>query len=160
MKVILDSESSPAGSTGRRPIHITAIEVPVTYQAVLSTVPGMHASPAVLPPSDDGADVNVSPPEGGYDFVFHVGVAPPGPLRVETLAHKTGYNAPDADGRYAPIISGTGSGGSPPERGFDKGYEELSDILRTKIDSLGLVKHLKASGVDVRVFRLLLCAIF
>ncbi|OJT11692.1 Pyroglutamyl-peptidase 1 [Trametes pubescens] len=85
-------------------IHITTLEVPVSYQAVLSTVPGLHARPPVLPRSSDPSVAIPQPPPNGFDFIFHVGVAGRGPLRIERLGHKNGYRMKDADGEYAPIV--------------------------------------------------------
>ncbi|KAH9929540.1 peptidase C15 pyroglutamyl peptidase I-like protein [Epithele typhae] len=149
----------------RRPqqIHITTLELPVTYQAVLGAVPGFH----IL---------------NGYDFVFHVGVAGRGPLRIERVGHKNGYRMKDAAGEYAPIVhlpkdpieesesdlsremrmligpplSGSGPEGSqevmdipsPPNRGFGKGYEQFADELSTDVDVPKLIVHLKENGID------------
>lgn len=90
----------------RRPqqIHITVLEVPVSYQAVLNTVPGLHARPPVLPRPNDPAFAIPPPPANGYDFIFHIGVAGRGPLRIERIGHKNGYRMKDADGEYAPIV--------------------------------------------------------
>ena len=90
----------------RRPqqIHITALEIPVSYQAVLSTVPGLHGRPPVLPRPNDPNFAIPPPPANGYDFIFHVGVAGRGPLRIERIGHKNGYRMKDADGEYAPIV--------------------------------------------------------
>lgn len=90
----------------RRPqqIHITVLEVPVSYQAVLSTVPGLYARPPVFPRPRDPAYAIPPPPANGYDFIFHVGVAGRGPLRIERIGHKNGYRMKDADGEYAPIV--------------------------------------------------------
>ena len=85
-------------------IHITTLEIPVSYQAVLSTVPGLYSRPPVLPTPADPAMAIPPPPATGYDFVFHVGVAGRGPLRIERLGHKNGYRMSDVDGQYAPIV--------------------------------------------------------
>ncbi|OBZ68066.1 hypothetical protein A0H81_11879 [Grifola frondosa] len=85
-------------------IHITAVEIPVTYQAVLATVPGLHGRPPVLPHPNDLSLAITPPPDNGYDFMFHIGVAGRGPLRIEKLAHKNGYRMKDADGEYAPVV--------------------------------------------------------
>ena len=59
--------------------------VPVVCGGVLATVPGMHNSPAVLP------TVDIIQQRGKvFDFILHVGVAGPGPLRLVKLARKTG----------------------------------------------------------------------
>lgn len=115
--------------------------VPVVYETVLAVVPGMHARPAVLPPSS-----NRPAPKGGYDFVLHVGVAGPGSLRLENLARKTGYNLPDAEGQYAPVVI---TSNNTHERGFDKDYENFPDVLHTKLETHKLMEHLKASGIEV-----------
>ncbi|KAM5531646.1 hypothetical protein V8D89_014698 [Ganoderma adspersum] len=90
----------------RRPqqIHISALEIPVSYQAVLSTVPGLHGRPPVLPSPNDPSFAVPPPPANGYDFIFHVGVAGRGPLRIERIGHKNGYRMKDGDGEYAPIV--------------------------------------------------------
>ncbi|RPD53517.1 peptidase C15, pyroglutamyl peptidase I-like protein [Lentinus tigrinus ALCF2SS1-6] len=90
----------------RRPqqIHISTLEVPVSYQAVLSITPGLHGRPPVLPRPNDPALAVPPPPANGYDFIFHVGVAGRGPLRIERLGHKNGYRMKDKDGEYAPIV--------------------------------------------------------
>lgn len=85
-------------------IHITVLEIPVSYQAVLSTTPGLHARPPVLPRPNDPSMVMPPPPVNGYDFIFHIGVAGRGPLRIEKLAHRYGYRMKDADGQYAPVV--------------------------------------------------------
>lgn len=101
------------------------------------------------------------PPASGYDFVFHVGVGLPGALAVEQIAHKTGYDRADADGKLAPVVhAGEGSGdsltkqdvlpaGHKSERGFGDGYEQFSDELQTSIDAAGLVEHLGRQGYQV-----------
>ena len=85
-------------------IHITTLEVPVSYQAVLSITPGLHGRPPVLPRPNDPSLAVPPPPANGYDFIFHVGVAGRGPLRIERIGHKNGYRMKDKDGEYAPIV--------------------------------------------------------
>ena len=85
-------------------IYITTLEVPVIYQDVLTIAPGLHAKPPVLPPPADPAYKALHLPENGFDFIFHVGVAGRGPLRLEKLAHKLGYRMKDAEGNHAPIV--------------------------------------------------------
>lgn len=117
--------------------HISALEVPVTYSAVLSTVPPLHESKQ-------------------YDVIFHVGVGLPGLFKVERLAHKTGYNQTDAEGRKCDPISGKNELGDEAhtdaekvKRGFGRGYEEFGEELRTGVDVDGIVKHLKSKGLEV-----------
>ena len=85
-----------------RSIHITTLQIPVLYEAVLEKVPPLLLRPPVLP--EDAAVDCVPPPQNGYDFVFHIGVAGRGPLRMERVGHKLGYHMKDASGKYAPIV--------------------------------------------------------
>jgi hypothetical protein len=183
-----DSLSSPITVDGKaitledrtgesRPIHITAIEVPMTYEAVLNTVPGLHARPPVLPV--DKTRTFVDTPASGYDLIFHVGVAGRGPLRMERLGHKLGYHMKDASGKLATIVQSSpkdnpgpddrllaeniererlgmeivespgGETTARPTRGFGAGYDSISDELMTDIDVLRLVQDLKRSGTEV-----------
>ncbi|PCH43685.1 peptidase C15 pyroglutamyl peptidase I-like protein [Wolfiporia cocos MD-104 SS10] len=123
-------------------IHITALEIPVSYQAVLQTVPGFHARPPVLP--DLGPDVPPPPPTG-YDFMFHIGVAGRGPLRMEKLAHKNGYRMKDADGLYAPVVP---LKEGPRDDTIPEGYESFPEEIHTDIDVAKLIHHLKESGIE------------
>lgn len=117
-------------------VHISALEVPVTYSAVLSTVPPLHASKQ-------------------YDVILHVGVGARGQFKVERLAHKTGYNQTDAEGRECDPISGKNEPSDEAhddaekvKRGFGRGYEEFGEELRTGVDVDGIVKHLKSKGLE------------
>ncbi|KAK0461391.1 uncharacterized protein EV420DRAFT_1640866 [Desarmillaria tabescens] len=83
-------------------IRISTLEIPVEYETILKIVPGLHARPPVLPEQIQSNPLFPPPPERGYDFIFHIGVAGRGPLRMEKLAHKTGYHMKDALGNYAP----------------------------------------------------------
>ncbi|KDQ57541.1 hypothetical protein JAAARDRAFT_69654 [Jaapia argillacea MUCL 33604] len=161
---------------GRRQIHITTLMVPVTYEAVLSLVPGFHTRPPTLPEPHDPAFPIPAPPEGGYDFILHVGVAGRGPLRMEKLGHKLGYGMKDAQGKLAPIVELTasggtaeiteaeriererlpvasvdvsGDGGDQPVRGFGKGYEIFDEEIYTDIDVERLVAVMKESGYQI-----------
>ena len=98
----IDDANTPQPSS--LDIHITTLQVPVTYSAVLSAVPGIYARPPVLPESLDRELAMPDPPQNGYDFIFHVGVAGRGHLRLEQVAHKIGYRMKDADGLYAPVV--------------------------------------------------------
>lgn len=145
------------------------------YAAVLATIPGLHARPPVLPAAARaGAPALPPPPRAGYDLVLHVGVAGQGPLRVERLGHKLGYNFPDAAGQYAPVVEGArgeagassaaealergrlalgaegGGSAGDPVRGFAAGYEPFAGELTTDLDTADLVAHLHKSGVKVR----------
>ncbi|KAG8730895.1 hypothetical protein FRC11_005561 [Ceratobasidium sp. 423] len=96
--------------------HVSALEVPVTYSAVLSTVPPLHLSKQ-------------------YDVILHVGVGLAGGLEIERLAHKTGYNEPDAAGRRF-------------KRGFGPGFEEFGEELSRGVDADEVVRHLKSKGLE------------
>ncbi|KAL4074003.1 hypothetical protein V8B97DRAFT_1274953 [Scleroderma yunnanense] len=157
-----------------REIHITALQVPLTYEAVLSVVPGLHTRPPVLPPSSDPFLPTPSPPPDGYDLFFHVGVIGRGSLRMERVGHKFGYNMKDATGSLAPTVRVSREettqpreaqrteiarlrdynvelpvdGNETPKRGFGKGYELFAEEIYTEVDVEKLVHHLKKSGVE------------
>lgn len=76
--------------------------VPVTYEAVFTIVPGLHARPPVLPGNHSRG--TLPPPLHGYDLIIHVGAGHHGPVSLERFAHKTGYELPDVSGKFAPII--------------------------------------------------------
>lgn len=85
-----------------RSIHISALEIPATYQSIFKIVPGLHLRPPIHP--EKSRDQMPKPPENGYDFMFHIGLAGRGPLRLERCGHKLGYNMKDATGQYAPVV--------------------------------------------------------
>jgi len=89
----------------RRPIHISTLQIPVIYEAVLETVPGLHARPPILP--DSMPPDCLPPPKTSYDFMFHIGVAGRGPLRLERVGHKLGYHMKDATGKLAALVRST-----------------------------------------------------
>ncbi|KAI0786750.1 peptidase C15 pyroglutamyl peptidase I-like protein [Abortiporus biennis] len=161
-----------------RRIHITALEVPVSYPAVLSVVPQIHGRPPYVPRPSDPAMNILPPPVNGYDFVFHVGVAGRGGLRIEKLAHKFGFRMKDGDGSYAPTVvlpkedhvieelslipgltfaeptpnpveaAEANPNDGQPNRGFGEGYKNYSDELYTDIDVARLINYLKENGVE------------
>ncbi|KIM58517.1 hypothetical protein SCLCIDRAFT_86792, partial [Scleroderma citrinum Foug A] len=133
-----------------REVHITALQVPVTYDAVLSTIPGLHTRPPVLPPSSDPSLPLPSPPPDGYDLFFHVGVSDSPLLQLERVAHKFGYDKKDAAGCLAPLdsLESPVDGNETSKRGFGKGYESFAEELYTEMDVEGLVHHLKKCGVE------------
>lgn len=101
----IPSDPAIAGDRQRRPIHISALEIPVVYEAVLERVPGLHSRPPILPeaiPPDC-----LPPPDTSYDFMFHIGVAGRGPLRLERVGHKLGYHMKDATGKLAALVRST-----------------------------------------------------
>lgn len=160
------------GSARRRLVKITTLEIPVSYEAVLDTVPKLHLRPPVLP--EDAKDsLCPLPPSKGYDFIFHVGVAGSGPLRMERLGHKLGYYKTDVNGKLAPIVRGSPSDFerqsdvfvneqpmeslddiSPLSRGFGVGYETFPDGKYAQIVQL-FNHHLQADiYTDIDVSRL------
>jgi len=100
-----------------RDVHLSILQVPVVYEDVLAIVPGLHARPPILPPSADPDLADIIPPADGFDLIFHVGVAGRGPLRMERVGHKFGYNMKDATGCLAPIVRVTRDENSNPNRG-------------------------------------------
>ncbi len=110
------------------------------YQDVLQIVPGLHASPPVLPGefADRASDDK-------YSLIVHIGVARPGPLRFEGLGHKTGYNKPDHENKMADIVDASCN---PPLRGFAASkYSALSEELTTPVDAVAIVNKLAKEGV-------------
>ncbi|EPQ54291.1 peptidase C15, pyroglutamyl peptidase I-like protein [Gloeophyllum trabeum ATCC 11539] len=88
-----------------RQIHITSLLIPMEYGAALAIVPPIHATPPMLPRHGNDSLPFIAPPEDGYDFVLHVGVAGRGPLRMEKVGHKLGYRLKDATGAMAPVVA-------------------------------------------------------
>ncbi|KAH8101496.1 hypothetical protein BXZ70DRAFT_891500 [Cristinia sonorae] len=163
--IVEDPPASP------RQIHITTLEVPVTYDAVLTQIPGLHQSPPVFPTHTDPSFSIPPPPYKGYDFIMHVGVAGPGPLALEKLAHKSGYLSKDVDDKLAPemnaqegekadrelsaaeLFEGERAGGisftsSAIQRGFAEGYETFDEELFTQIDTDELCTYLRSVGAS------------
>ncbi|TCD71417.1 hypothetical protein EIP91_010123 [Steccherinum ochraceum] len=137
---------APPRPDASHPIHITAFEIATEYEAVLTKVPGFHARPPQLPAPADPLFSVSRPPEKGYDFIMHVGVAPPGPLRLEKLGDKTGYNKADAAKLLAPVVGSHLDG--KEIRGFGVGYEKLSEKLETQLNLDDLLQHLKGEGIE------------
>ncbi|KAF5385761.1 hypothetical protein D9615_002459 [Tricholomella constricta] len=170
-EVVLEENAAQA-----HPIHISTLEVPVSYEAVLAVVPGLHARPPILPES--AALLAPTPPPSGYDFIFHIGVAGRGPLRMERQGHKLGYHMKDADGKLASvtrsspkdfsrraedtlvaenqererlgmeIVESIGDTVVRPTRGFGAAYENFPEEITTEIDVTRLVQDLKRSGIE------------
>ncbi|OCH88885.1 peptidase C15 pyroglutamyl peptidase I-like protein [Obba rivulosa] len=120
-------------------IHITTLEIPVTYQAVLNIAPGLHARPPVLPQPEDPAFAIPPPPPNGYDFMFHIGVAGRGPLRIEKLSHKNSYRMKDAEGQYAPIVV-------LPKDGAREAGEPNQELEMERILGLGISPAVASHG--------------
>jgi pyroglutamyl-peptidase len=179
MQMVVDVDH-PNGFPSNDPqhVHISSLQIPPTYDAVLDFVPRIHARPPIVPPTAKIAP----PPEHGYDFVFHIGLAGRGPFRIERLAHKAGYRLKDSLNQHAPVIeflpeptalepsqgemlermranmaimgptSPIDTAVDHPVRGFGKGYELYGEDLQTMIDVERLVYALKEQEVEVTVF--------
>lgn len=149
----------------------------MTYQGVLNIVPRLHLRPPILPDMDD-PDFPPAP-ENGYDFIFHIGVAGRGPLRIERLGHKLGYHMKDASGKLASVVRSSPKDFSRrPDGGFVSsentererlgmepgegtgdavlrptrglsGYDTSPDEITTEIDVMKMVQDLKRVGIDV-----------
>ncbi|KAF4567678.1 hypothetical protein EYR40_006681 [Pleurotus pulmonarius] len=146
--IIVNQQVAVSGSAPRmpRPIHISALQIPVTYEAVLNTVPGLHSRPPILP--EDVDPDFPAPPEEGYDLMFHIGVAGRGPLRMERIGHKLGYQMKDVSGKLASVIISSGENIARQTRGFGAAYETFPDEITTEVDVTRLVQDLKRSGIE------------
>ncbi|KAJ6623567.1 hypothetical protein B0H10DRAFT_1786324 [Mycena sp. CBHHK59/15] len=124
-------------------IHLTSLNIPTLYTAVLDTLPGLHAAPPVLPDAYT-PPCSRAPPDAGFDLLVHVGVAGPGPLFAERRAHKTGYSLPDNDHQPPPLAEGADGrhGFGAPRYGAD-----FAEELYTPIDVDGVVADL-TSGLE------------
>lgn len=159
-------------------IHITSLQVATSYKDVLEIIPRLHARPPVVPSSVQSAP---PPPADGYDFILHVGVAPPDLCRLEAKAHKYGYNKPDANDELAPIVDDPSSRYNPNEpaseaelaegkrleghysgqedhklRGFGSGYEDFDEEIISDLNAKELVEAVNTD--DHKDFRLSLDA--
>ncbi|KAJ7167754.1 hypothetical protein C8R46DRAFT_1094022 [Mycena filopes] len=145
VKTLHDTVITTASMRGKPPkgpkadsIHLTSLNIPTVYTAVLTTLPGLHAQPPVLQPLYTPPTTR-PPPDEGFDLIVHVGVAGPGPLRAERLAHKTGYSLPDYEHQSPPLIIG---GGNLRGFGSPRYGDEFADELFTSIDVDALVGDL------------------
>jgi len=159
--VIPPDESDPERM---RPIHITALQIPPTYEAILDCIPGLHLRPPILPEWADQSFLR--PPDQGYDFLFHIGVVGRGPLRIERQGHKTGYQMKDASGALAAVSTSALSlalggddieldglpsnlvGHDRPIRGFAHGYDKFHEEISTDLEVDSLLHHLKDLGIE------------
>ncbi|KAF7315378.1 Proteophosphoglycan ppg4 [Mycena indigotica] len=131
----------------QKSIHVTSLNIPTVYSAVLDTVPGLHSAPPVLPEKYT-SPISLPLPDEGFDLIIHVGVAGPGNLHVERLAHKTGYALPDYDKQPPPLVNtkGTLRGFGGPRYGA-----EFADEIFTSIDVDKLVRELTTGPKPVSV---------
>jgi len=170
-------------------IHISALQIPPTYDAAFDCVTGLHARPPIIPPTNPPSIKIALPPENGYDLIFHIGLAGRGPFRIERLAHKTGYRMKDSSNLYAPVVeflpettalepsgemldqmrlssasvvgpvSPIDAAVDHPVRGFGKGYESFAEDLPTTIDVEHLVHAMKEQGVEVGISSFLVVSV-
>lgn len=99
-------------------------------------------------------------PEGGYDFILHVGTGNTGPLELESCAHKVGYNKfadiaskiPDLvgyrdtkvpDGKKTKVVK-------MPIHGYGAEYEEFPETIDVTVDVQKMVTDLRRGGVSIR----------
>lgn len=125
-----DADETPPDDSPRQ-VHITALQVPMSYQSVLSIIPGLHSKNPVVPyPTDDPSYIIPPPPPQGYDFIFHVAVAGRGPLRLEKVSHKLNYRMKDVEGQYAPIVI------PPPKESNGQSEEDMMEVIAAGFHSI------------------------
>jgi len=134
-----------------REIHLSTLQVPVTYEDVLAIVPGLHARPPVIPPSIDPDLSNITPPPDGFDLIFHVGVTGRGPLRMERVGHKFGYNMKDAIGCLAPIVRVTREENSNPNHGPSE-HSPMERMERARLSGYDIEAHVDGTEPPKRGF--------
>jgi pyroglutamyl-peptidase len=129
----------PTLTAKHRLVKISALEIPVEYEAVKDIVPKLHLRPPMLPDSVNKDDFYPLPPDKGYDFIFHVGVAGRGPLRMEKLGHKLGYYMKDATGKMAPVVKAAPSD-------FQRREDLDVSIGEQAVERIGLSFELENTG--------------
>ncbi|KAL0580324.1 hypothetical protein V5O48_001661 [Marasmius crinis-equi] len=140
--VVIDGQivTRDTQETKNRTIKISALEIPMEYEAVVEVVPGLHHRPPELPEAVRD-DFYPLPADKGYDFIFHLGVAGRGPLRMEKSAHKLGYHMKDATGKLAPMVRGT-----PIEFGRREDEVAVGDTIHTERIGFELVETGATAG--------------
>ncbi|KAH8990615.1 hypothetical protein EDB92DRAFT_1946553 [Lactarius akahatsu] len=135
MQMVIDVDH-PNGypSDDPRHIHLSTLQLPPTYDAVLDYVAGLHARPPIIPPTNPPTMVIAPPPENGYDLIFHIGVAGRGPFRLERLAHKTGYRMKDSLNHHAPVVDFL-----PEQNTAEPSQVEMLDQMRVSSASMAIV---------------------
>jgi hypothetical protein len=98
----------------------------------------------MIPPTNPSSTTIAPPPENGYDFIFHIGLAGRGPFRIERLAHKTGYRMKDSSYKHAPIIEFL-----PEPSALEPSQGEMLEQMRLTSASMAIVGH--ASPIDPAV---------
>ena len=130
-------------SNGPQYIHISSLQIPHTYDAAFECVTGLHTRPPIIPPTNPPSTTVAPPPENGYDFIFHIGLAGRGPFRIERLAHKSGYRLKDSSYKHAPVIEFL-----PEPSALEPSQGEMLEQMRLS-SALAIVGH--ASPVDAAV---------
>ncbi|KAN0059991.1 hypothetical protein ACQY0O_007964 [Thecaphora frezii] len=189
------AQAAPANVEAGTPAQalIQCIQLPVHYGQILDTIPRLHSATHAYSPDatlwfdprcdtasglagvpdksyPQGYSIQPPSPEDGWDVILHVGVGRQGGVECETLAHKLGYNLPDAAECLAPLVDTEqrgieatngaqrqGADGKAiaeslavkdgKERGFGKGYEEFPEVQKTEVDVPGLMEWLKQQGI-------------
>ena len=131
-------------SNGPQHIHISALQIQHTYESAFESVTGLHARPPIIPPTNPPSTTVAPPPEHGYDFIFHIGLAGRGPFRIERLAHKSGYRMKDSSYQYAPMLEFL-----PEPSALEPSQGEMLEQMRISSASMAIVGH--ASPVDAAV---------
>ena len=135
MQIVVDVEH-PNGFLSNDPqhIHISALQIPPTYDAAFDCVTAIHARPPVIPPYNPPSAKVAPPPVNGYDFIIHVGLAGRGPFRIERLAHKSGYRMKDSSNQYAPVIEFL-----PEMNAFEPSQAEILNQMRVSSANLAIM---------------------
>uniref|UniRef100_A0A0W0EYP6 Uncharacterized protein n=1 Tax=Moniliophthora roreri TaxID=221103 RepID=A0A0W0EYP6_MONRR len=131
---VVNRNSEDSGGR-QRIVKVSALEIPMEYEAVMRIVPGLHLRPPQLPGTVNKEDFFSLPEGKGYDFIFHLGVAGQGALRMEQVAHKLGYQMKDATGKLAPVV--TRHPGDFPAASGRRGDDEVVDVSVGAVVSSG-----------------------
>ncbi|KAI0253981.1 hypothetical protein BJV78DRAFT_100154 [Lactifluus subvellereus] len=145
MQMVVDVDH-PNGFPSNDPqhIHISSLQIPPTYDAVLDCVTGIHARPPIIPPTNPPTSRIAPPPEHGYDFIFHIGLAGRGPFRIERLGHKAGYRMKDSINKQAPVIEFL-----PESNALEPSQRETLEQMRLSSAHMAMVGH--TSPIDATV---------
>ncbi|KAF9411165.1 hypothetical protein BGZ94_001421 [Podila epigama] len=113
-------------------------ELPVEYRKVPELVPALHAqhTNVCLPLENiEASEEQAQEEQYAKTYYIHVGVGRDGHTAIETLAHRTGYGAPD-NARWQPE--------SKEEAPVKKdGWKADPEVLHTTVDTEALAEYLK-----------------
>jgi pyroglutamyl-peptidase len=145
MQIVPDVDH-PNGFASNDPqhVHISAVLIPPTYDGAFGCVTGLHARPPIISRTNLPSTTVAPPPENGYDFIFHIGLAGRGPLRIERLGHKTGYRMKDSSNQHAPIIDFL-----PEPSALEPSQGEMLEQMRVSSANMAIVGP--ASPIDAAV---------